>query len=200
MNQTKKITFTAIFAAIASVLMFYEFPLPFMPPFLKVDLSGAIILIGAFIFGIAPALSMVLIKDLIHLLSTQTGGAGELADFLMSATLIVVTILIYQRKRTRGGAILGCTLGTVAMSLMGMLTNRFIIIPFYSLTMPIKEIIAACGQINPLIGSLDGYLLFGVLPFNLMKGAILSIITIIMYQRLGTFIRNMRMITPQKSQ
>lgn len=200
MNQTKKITFTAIFAAIASVLMFYEFPLPFMPPFLKVDLSGAIILIGAFIFGIAPALSMVLIKDLIHLLSTQTGGSGELADFLMSATLIVATILIYRRKQTRGGAILGCTLGTVAMSLMGILTNRFIIIPFYSLTMPIKEIIAACGQINPLIGSLDGYLLFGVLPFNLMKGAILSIITIFMYQRLGTFIRNMRMITPQKSQ
>ena len=47
MTKTSKITYTAIFAAIATVLMYFEFPIPFMPPFLKVDLSGAVVLIGA---------------------------------------------------------------------------------------------------------------------------------------------------------
>ena len=83
MTKTSKITYTAIFAAIATVLMYFEFPIPFMPPFLKVDLSGAVVLIGAFIFGIAPAITMIGIKDIIHLTQTQTGGSGEVADFLM---------------------------------------------------------------------------------------------------------------------
>ena len=81
MTKTSKITYTAIFAAIATVLMYFEFPIPFMPPFLKVDLSGAVVLIGAFIFGIAPAITMIGIKDIIHLTQTQTGGSGEVADF-----------------------------------------------------------------------------------------------------------------------
>ena len=50
MTKASKITYTAVFAAIATVLMYFEFPIPFMPPFLKVDLSGAVVLIGAFIF------------------------------------------------------------------------------------------------------------------------------------------------------
>ena len=71
MTRTSKITYTAIFAAIASVLMYFEFPLPFMPPFLQVDLSGVAVLIGAFIFGIRPAICMIIIKDVIHL--TKSG-------------------------------------------------------------------------------------------------------------------------------
>ena len=67
MTKTSKITYTAIFAAIATVLMYFEFPIPFMPPFLKVDLSGAVVLIGAFIFGIAPAITMIGINDQVRI-------------------------------------------------------------------------------------------------------------------------------------
>ena len=83
MTKAKKITCTAVFAAIATIMMYFEFPIPFMPPFLKVDLSGAVVLVGAFILGIAPAITMIGIKDLIHLTQTQTAGSGEAADFLM---------------------------------------------------------------------------------------------------------------------
>ena len=74
MTKAKKITCTAVFAAIATIMMYFEFPIPFMPPFLKVDLSGAVVLVGAFILGIAPAITMIGIKDLIHLTQTQTAG------------------------------------------------------------------------------------------------------------------------------
>ena len=191
MTKANKITYTAVFAAIATVLMYFEFPLPFMPPFLKVDLSGAVVLIGAFIFGIGPAITMIGIKDLIHLTQSQTGGSGELADFLMLSTLVIVAVLIYRAHKTRKMAAVGCVVGSVAMACMGMLTNYFLIIPFYSAVgMPIDQILALCATINPSINGMGAYLLVGVLPFNLIKGAILTVITMLAYKKLSTFIKS----------
>lgn len=191
MTKASKITYTAVFAAIATVLMYFEFPLPFMPPFLKVDLSGAVVLIGAFIFGIGPAITMIGIKDLIHLTQSQTGGSGELADFLMLSTLVIVAVLLYRTHKTRKMAAVGCVVGSVAMACMGMLTNYFLIIPFYSAVgMPIDQILALCATINPSINGMGAYLLVGVLPFNLIKGAILTVITMLAYKKLSTFIKS----------
>lgn len=192
MSKTSKITYTAIFAAIASVLMYFEFPLPFMPPFLQVDLSGVAVLIGAFIFGIRPAICMIFIKDVIHLTKSATGGSGELADFFMMTTLIVIAVSIYQLHKTRKIAVAGCLTGTVGMALMGMLTNYFLIIPYYTVAMgwPIETIFDLCAQVNPYIGSMGGYLLLGVLPFNLMKGLIITAITLLVYKRLSVFIKS----------
>ena len=188
MSKASKITYTAVFAAIATVLMYIEFPLPFMPPFLKVDLSGAVVLIGAFIFGIGPAITMIGIKDLIHLTQSQTGGSGELADFLMLSTLVIVAVLLYRAHKSRKMAAVGCVIGSVAMACMGMLTNYFLIIPFYSAVgMPIDAILGACAAVNPAINGMGAYLLIGVLPFNLIKGAILTVITMLAYKKLSTF-------------
>ncbi|MGI6181612.1 MAG: ECF transporter S component [Agathobaculum sp.] len=194
MTKASKITYTAIFAAIATVLMYFEFPLPLMPPFLKVDLSGAVVLIGAFIFGIGPAITMVLIKDLIHLTQTQTGGSGELADFLMLSTLIIIAVLVYHAHKSRKMAVVGCLLGTVAMAGMAMLTNYFLIIPFYAAVgMPIETILAVCAEVNPSINGMAAYLLVGVLPFNLIKGSILTLITMVAYKKLSVFIKSKQM-------
>ena len=91
MTKTSKITYTAIFAAIATVLMYFEFPIPFMPPFLKVDLSGAVVLIGAFIFGIAPAITMIGIKDIIHLTQTMPPPV----NIFSKSFIIVLSNLLY---------------------------------------------------------------------------------------------------------
>ena len=131
MTKTMKITYTAVFAAIATVLMYFEFPLPFMPPFLKIDLSGAVILIGAFIFGVGPGIAMAAIKDLIHVTQTQTAGTGELQDFLLTCTLIVIAVTFYRLHTSRKGAFVGCAVGTVVMSIVAMITNKLIILPFY---------------------------------------------------------------------
>lgn len=187
--NTKKITYTALFSAIAAILMYFEFQIPFMPPFLNVDLSGAVILIGAFLFGAAPALMMTFIKDLIHLTSSKTGGVGELADFLILGTMVLIAVLIYSKFHTKKGAVIGCLGGTLGMVLMGVLTNKYLLIPFYSKLMPIEEIINACAAINPAIGSIDSYLIWGVMPFNFIKGIILSTITILLYKKLANFIR-----------
>lgn len=200
MTKVSKITYTAIFAAIATVLMYFEFPLPFMPPFLKVDLSGAVVLIGAFMFGIGPAITMIGIKDLIHLTQTQTGGSGELADFLMLSALVIVAVLIYRSHKSRKMAIAGCISGSLAMSVVAMLTNYFLIIPFYSQIMPLEAIFEACSAVNPLVTGMQGYLLIGVLPFNLIKGAILTVITMLAYKKLSVFIKSKQLEAHRSTQ
>lgn len=192
MSKTMKITYTAIFAALATVLMYFEFYIPFMPPFLKVDISGAIILIGAFTFGIKPAIVMILIKDLIHAMQTQTMGTGELQDFILLAILVIVSVSIYNRIRTQNGAIIGCVVGSVVMSIAGMATNYLFILPFYSKAMgwPLESIWEMCQAVNPHINGMASYLLFAILPFNLIKCSIITCITMLIYKKLSMFIKS----------
>ena len=127
---------------------------------------------------------------LIHLTQTQTGGSGEVADFLMLSTLVVIAVLLYRGHKSRKMAVLGCAAGSVAMACVGMLTNYFLIIPFYSQVMPLQAIFDACNAINPYVTGMQGYLLLGVLPFNLIKGAILTAITMLAYKKLSVFIKS----------
>ena len=202
MTKASKITYTAVFAAIATVLMYFEFPIPFMPPFLKVDLSGEVVLIGAFIFGIGPAITMIGIKDLIHLTQSQTAGSGELADFLMLSTLVIVAVLLYRIHKSRKFAVIGCAVGAVAMACMGMLTNYFLIIPFYvnGMGWNLDAIFQMCAAVNPAIDGMSAYLLFGILPFNLIKGVILTVITMLAYKKLSVFIKSKQIDLHHKSQ
>lgn len=188
-TNIRKITIAAMFAAISTVLMYIEFPLPFLPPFLKIDLSGVAILIAAFMLGPTQAVLITLVKDLVHLLSTQTGGVGELADFILLSSFAVTASLIYRRHKDKKHALIGCAIATVCMSALGVVTNMFLLIPFYSQIMPVEAIVGACKAVNPAIDSMNGYYLFGVVPFNLIKGVILSAVTVLLYKKLSVFIR-----------
>ncbi len=188
-NKLKVLTVTAMFAAVATVLMYFEMPLPLLPPFLKLDLSSIPILIGSFILGPASAIAMAAVKAFVHLLSTQTGGVGELADFLMTSAFSFTAAAVYRRNHTKRGAVIGCVAGTCALILMAVLANRFLIIPFYAKIMPLEAIFAACSAVNPRITGMGGYLLYGVVPFNFIKGAVISLLTFPVYKRLSVQIQ-----------
>lgn len=183
--STKQLTIMALFATIATVVMFFETPIPFMPPFLKLDFSGAVVLLGAYLLGPVQGLLIAALKSLIHLLSTTTGGVGELADFFMTGTFVFVASFIYNKVKTTKSVVWGSVAATIAMAIVGVVTNKFLLLPFYSKLMPIDAVIEMCRAVNPLIGSVNGYLLFGILPFNLFKGIILSIIAALLFQRLN---------------
>ena len=162
-----------------------EFPIPFMPPFLKFDFSTLPALIGGFAYGPVTGIAIAFIKAALHLLRTDTGGVGELADFLASGSLVLVSSLIYKRIKTRKGAVLGLVLGAIAMAIVGGLANYFILIPFYTNVMPMEQIISLCGKANPLITNTLGYVLYGAIPFNLIKALLLSIITFVLYKQIS---------------
>ena len=184
-RRTRTLTFTALMAAISTVVMFFEFTFPPFPPFLKFDLSGLPVLLTAFIMGPAQAILVALIKDLFHLLSTTTGGVGELADFLILSAFAVTAGLIHRRLPSVQGTALACAAGTVAIAVVGALANYFLLIPFFSQIMPIDAILSACQALNPAIDSLWAYILFGAVPFNVAKGAVISLVTVVTYKKLG---------------
>lgn len=189
-SKTRKMALIGIFSAIASVLMFFELPMPFMPPFLKVDPSGVPILLSSMLFGPTAAISVTLIKDVIHLLSTTTGGVGELADFLIMSSFSVVVGLIYSKRSDRKGVLMATLAGTVTIAIVGGLANRFLLIPFFSKVMPLEAIFAACAEINPAIDGLNAYIFFGAVPFNVIKGLLLTVLTFLLYRKLEGFLKN----------
>lgn len=188
-SKTRQLTYIAMFSAISAVLMYYEFPLPFLPPFLKLDLSGIPILLAAFMLGPIQAVAIALIKDLVHVFTSTTGGIGQLADFLVLSSLAVTAHYIYVLTKTKKGALLACVTASVAAIAVASVANYFLIIPFYSKIMPIDAIIAACAAVNPAIDSIGMYILLGVVPFNIVKCFILSFVTMLSYKKLAHLIR-----------
>lgn len=187
----KFIASVGVLSGISIVLMMIlEFPLPFMPPFLQIDFSNIPVLIGAFAFGPVTGLFITLIKDLLHLLITSTGGVGELADFICSAMLVCTASLIYSRKKTRPRAAVGMLCGAVCMAVAGGLVNKFILLPFYGNVMPMEQIFTLCGQINPLIHNTNTYILYGAVPFNFLKAAIICIPTFFIYKKVSKILHN----------
>lgn len=188
--KLRRTTVTAMFAAIATILMFFEMPLPFMPPFLKLDFSAVPILIGSFILGPVSGIAMVFIKAFVHFLSSTTGGVGELADLLITSSFVVTAAIVYRRHHTKKGAVLACVAGTIAIAISGVLANKFLLLPFYSTVMPIESIFKACGAVNPLIKDTNTYLMFGILPFNLVKGILVSLVTFPVYKKMSVHIKH----------
>ncbi|MEG0229289.1 MAG: ECF transporter S component [Oscillospiraceae bacterium] len=187
-KDTRKIIITALFSAIASILMYIEIPLPFLPPFLKLDISGVASLIGTFTLGVVPGVFITLIKNLIHLLSTQTGGIGELADFIMTSVLCIGMWIFTNKTKLKHKMLLGSISGITIIVIIGCILNKYLLIPFYEKIMPIEAIISACSSVNPFIGSIDGYILWGVLPFNLLKGIVVISVTLLTYKKLKTLL------------
>lgn len=185
MKNTKALTKVALFAAIATVLMYIEFPLPFLPPFLKIDFSGVAVLIATLVLGVKSGIFVLLIKDAIHLLSSSTGGVGQLADFIMLGAMLLTVYLVSKAIKGKSGLFWGCAAGTVVLIIVGSVTNQYLLIPFYAkVIMPIEAIINACQAINPNITSLSGYILWGVVPFNALKGVLLSAATLLLKPRI----------------
>jgi riboflavin transporter FmnP len=180
-KTTRTFVTTAMFAALSAALMFFEFPLPFLPPFLKLDLSDIPVLIGAFVLGPLPALAIVLVKDLIHLLNTQSAGVGELADFLVTGTFALTAGYIYKGMKSKYSAVVSSIIGIIAMTVMGAVSNLYILMPFYEKVMGLT--LKGMG-----ISSLNAYILYAIVPFNIIKGLIVTIVTIIVYKRLSELI------------
>lgn len=189
--SVRRLTAMSMMAAIATALMFFETPLPFMPPFLKLDVSVTPILIGSFAFGPVQGVMMALLKAFIHILSTQTAGVGELADFLVTSAYALSAGTVYRVWHTRKGAMAACGTALAASVIVAALANYYILLPFYaSAYMPYDAIIAACRALNPAITDLRGYILYGVVPFNLIKGLLVCGVTMLVYKRISGFIHS----------
>lgn len=189
--RLRMLTTTAMLGALAGLLMLVEFPLGFIAPsFYKIDLSEVPVLIGTFAFGPVQGVVIELIKIGIHLIlkGTSTGFVGELANFVIGCAMVIPAGIIYKVKKTKKAAVLGMAVSTVVMAVVGVFMNAYVMIPLYANFMPIEQIIEAGKAIIPLVKDTFTFCVFCVLPFNLVKGILVSVIVALIYKPLSRII------------
>ena len=193
--NTHKMIQIAMLGAIASVLMLFEFPLPFLAPsFYELDYSELPVLIGGFALGPVAGVIIELLKILLHLLikGTHTAFVGELGNFLIGCGMVIPASLIYRKIKTKKGAVIGLICGTLVMSFAGAAVNAFLLLPAYgkAFGMPVEAFVEMGAAIHASVNSLFRFCLMLVTPFNLVKGAILSVLTMLLYKRISILLKS----------
>lgn len=193
-NQKKSVnvrymTMTAMLSAIAFVLMMLEFSVPVMPSFIKLDFSELPALIGSFSMGPLSGVAICLIKNLLHLPMSSTGGVGELSNFILGALFVVPAGLMYKKKKGRKSALIGSFMGAVTMALVSVVSNYFIVYPVYTAIMPIEAIISAYQAIFPKADTLLKCLVYFNMPFTFVKGLFNVLITFLVYKHISPIIK-----------
>lgn len=184
----------AMLSAVATILMLFEFPLPFIaPPFYEIDFSEVPVFIGAFAMGPGAGVAIEGIKILLNLIinGTVTAGVGEIANFVMGVVFVLPGALIYKRRRTKSNAVLGLVIGTIVMVAASCIINAFIMLPIYATAfkMPIDAIIGMAKTILPSVDTMTEFVLLCVAPFNLVKAVLVSVITILIYKPVSPLLK-----------
>lgn len=191
--SARNVTLMAMFGALGAVLMLFEVPLPFIAPsFYGLDISEVPILVGTFSLGPVAGAVMELVKILVKLLlkPTSTGFVGEFANFCFGCAFVLPAGIIYKINKTKKGAVIGMVTGTAVMTVVAVILNAVIMLPFYSNFMPLDTIIAAGAAINPAISNVWTFVVLAVGPFNIVKGAVVCLITSLVYKRVSIIIHS----------
>ena len=188
--NVRYLTVTAMLTAIAYILMFFDFSVPFiMPEFIKMDLSELPALIGSFAMGPLCGVLICLLKNVLHLAITTTGGVGELSNFLLGAAFVVPAGLIYKHKKSRKSALIGSLLGDLFMGVFSIVSNYFLVYPFYYNFMPKETILNAYQAILPQMKSILQCLICFNLPFTMVKGLLSVVITFLIYKHISPILK-----------
>lgn len=191
--KIKRMIIIAVFAAIADVLMALDFPIWFAPGFLKMDFSEIPVLIAALALGPVAGITTEFIKVVLNLFinGTVTAFVGEFANFIVGCAFIIPVSALYYQKKTRKRALTGLVTGTFAASLLGALLNAYLLIPKYMqlFHMDLSSIVAMGSEKNAAVTNLSTLILWAIIPFNLMKFALVSLIVALIYKYISRLIK-----------
>lgn len=188
--NVRYLTATAMLTAVAYILMFFDFSIPMLiPSFIKMDLSELPALIGSFAMGPMCGVLVCLLKNLLHLTITTTGGVGELSNFILGAAFVLPAGLIYKHKKTRKSALLGSLFGAAVMGVLSIVSNYYLVYPFYYNFMPKETVLAAYQAILPGMKNILQCLVCFNMPFTIVKGLISVAITFVIYKSLSPILK-----------
>lgn len=185
----RNLVVTAMLAALSTVLMMLSFSVPLVPSFLKLDFSELPALLAAFTFGPVYGVLVCLVKNLVNLLFTTTGGVGELSNFLLGTFFVFPAGWIYKHHRSFKGAICGAAIGNVAMALASLPFNYFLTYPIYMKFMSEEAILGMYKAIYPGTDSLLEALVIFNIPFTFVKGLFSVVITFLIYKKISPLLK-----------
>jgi riboflavin transporter FmnP len=191
--STRKMVIIGMMTALATIVYYLDFPVPFMPGFIKLDFSNVISLLTGFALGPVEGVIVCLLKNLIHLLIKgidTTMGIGDIFDFVTSATFVLVAALIYKKNRTKKGAVIATLVGMLAFTVISLPLNYFIVYPIYFKAYGGEAaILGAYQKLMSSVKNIFSALCIFNLPFTFIKGLLCSIITIIIYKPLSPILK-----------
>lgn len=194
--KTKKLVMAALLGALAAILMVLDFNVPLAPGFIKFDFSDFPVLIGGFVFGPLTGVLIAFLKIVLNLLfkPTTTMFVGEASNFLLSVCYMGVACLFYRKHRTKKGAVIGMVLATVTTSLFAIASNILVMFPMYAklFGMSMEQIVGMVSAVNPFVKDVTTMVIASLVPFNLFKYGVISLITFISYKKIEVILKNIR--------
>ena len=196
-DTTHNLTVAAMLSAVAFILMFIEFPIPMLiPAFIKMDFSDLPALLGAFALGPVYGVIISFMKNLLHIVikGTSTACVGELSNFILGAIFSAVAGYLYKHHKSRKTAIIGAVAGAVAMGVLSVPSNYFVVYPAYVqfYHMPLEAILGMYQAILPSADSLIKCLIIFNLPFTLVKGLLDAVLCMVIYKPLSPILHGRR--------
>ena len=188
-KNLRKVTVTAILAALSSALMFVSFSVPLMPSFIKLDFSELPALIASFSLGPIYGVCVVLVKNLVNVFFSTTGGVGELSNFIIGAVFVFTAGMIYKKKKCRSYALIGAVVGSFLMAGIGLISNYYVVYPIYQNFMPLEAIMGLYQAIYPGVKNLWQALIVFNVPFTFIKGMLNTLITFVIYKKISPIIK-----------
>ncbi|MDO5400725.1 MAG: ECF transporter S component [Eubacteriales bacterium] len=189
-TPARRVSIVGICAAIATVLHVFDFPVPFLAPgFYKLDFSELPVLLCGFYLGPSATVACEGVKIILKLLlkGTSTAYVGDFANFVVGCSFVIPATLWYHVHKSRHSAVIGLVLGTVSMTILGTAFNAFYLLPKFAelYQMPLEAIIAMGSEIWPGIHNVGTFVMACVAPLNLLKGIMVSVLTLLLYKKVA---------------
>ena len=188
-SRVQWIAKVSIMGALAFILMLFEISLPFAPSFYKLGFDEVIVMLGGFALGPLAGAAIETLKIILNICfqGTDTAFVGELSNLLIGLSLVIPSAYFYKYHKTLKGALISLVIGVVSMALIGCLANYFIALPAYSYFygLPMEVIVGMGTAIFPLVKDTFTFVLFMTLPFNIVKGVVVALVTVGLYKRVS---------------
>ncbi|GGL46191.1 ECF transporter S component [Sporolactobacillus putidus] len=190
----KKMVSIALLSTIGFLIMLIAFPIPLLPGFLTMDFSDIPALIGALLLGPGAGVAIEAIKNILHILlmgSLTVVPVGELANFSAGSILTLVSWYFYHKKPSAASLAIGMAIGTLIMTAIMSIANYYVIFPSYALFLgfSVNMAVSQAQAVNHSIHSLLTLIVYSIMPFNIVKGAALTLLMIPVYARLRNYLQ-----------
>lgn len=191
--KPKRLVVLAMLSAMAAVLMAFEFYMPPAPPFMKFDFSDLPVIMGGLMMGPVATVIIAVIKNLLKMVisGTNTMAVGELANVICAVAYAFPAALIYKLKKTKVGAVIGLVCGVVIVICVSVIQNLYLTFPLYGKMygMDMNAIVGMVSGVNPKVKDVVTMFVFSIVPFNIIKYTLISVITMIIYKTISKVVK-----------
>lgn len=189
-SPARRVSIIGICSALAAVLHILDFPLVFLAPdFYKLDFSELPVMLCGFFLGPSAAVACEGVKILLKLLlkGTSTAFVGDFANFAVGCSLVLPAIIVYHLHKSRKSALAGLIVGTVVLTVFGTAFNAVYLLPKFAQLygIPLTAIIGMGSAIHASIHDVTTFVILCVAPLNLIKGTMISVLTLLLYKRVA---------------